>query len=187
MVAAKGKGAKKGSSKGVKDANLLITYDPSKPGKAKSEVEAVIGEVGSKASFLEGDVQGLFFVKVPKVKEIVKKLLKMGEKKPESFVCTFHYVPIDEWSTSNVKTMQKVIGKLAGKIDDKEKWKMNLNKRGYDEDYGKLIVALTDPIEKPNVDLENADKTVQVEIVGKIAGISLLEKDELLETPKLKK
>ena len=49
-----------------------------------------------------------------------------------------------------------------------------------------MIMKLTEVIDKPKVDLSNPDKIVQVEIVGKQAGISLLAKDELLEVSKLK-
>ena len=63
---------------------------------------------------------------------------------------------------------------------------MNLSKRNYEANTKELIVKLTDPIDRPNVDLKNADKIMQVEIIGKKAGISLLKKDELLEVAKLK-
>ncbi|MBU2497197.1 MAG: hypothetical protein KJ767_04015, partial [Nanoarchaeota archaeon] len=95
-------------------------------------------------------------------------------------------VPIDEWVKTDVKKLQEATKKLGEKIKKEEKWKMNLNKRNYEGNTRELIMKLTDPIDKPNVDLSNADKIVQVEIIGNKTGISLLTKDELLEVMKLK-
>ena len=49
----------------------------------------------------------------------------------------------------------------------------------------KLIVKLTDVVDRKNVDLNKPKKIIKVEIIGKNAGISLLEPDELLIVPKL--
>ena len=168
------------------DANLLVTYDPAHPGKAKEEVENNLKTIAAKAEFLKSGVDGLFQLKAVKPKEVVKKLIALCKKKPKSFEVTFHYVPIDEWVKADVKAMQKVTEKLGKQITPAEKWKLNLNKRKFEVDTRELITKLTEPIERPKVDLSNPDMIVQVEIVGKQAGISLLAKDELLEVSKIK-
>lgn len=168
------------------DANLLVTYDPSHGGKAKEEAETLLKEVKAGAKFLKSDVAGLFQLRVKGPKAIVKKLVKMCKSKPDKFKFTFHYIPIDKWVKSDVKAMTTVTKSLGAKIKAKEKWKMNFSKRHYEGDSRELIVKLTAPIDRPNVDLSNPDKIVQVEIVGKKAGLSLLDKDELLEVTKLK-
>ena len=168
------------------DANLLVTYDSSRGGKAKEEVEACLKEAGAKARFLKSDVTGLFQLNVKDPKVVVKKLVKSCKSDPDKFKLTYHYVPIDKWVKSDVKKMQEVTKKFGEKIKKAEKWKLNLHKRHYEGDSRELITKLTDPIDKPNVDLSDPDKIVQVEIVGAKAGIALLGKDELLEVTKIK-
>ncbi|OYT41495.1 hypothetical protein B6U80_01245 [Candidatus Pacearchaeota archaeon ex4484_26] len=168
------------------DANLLVTYDPSHRGGAKQEVETVLKEVGADPEFLESNVAGLFQLNVKEPKVIVKKLIALCKSDKDKFNLTYHYIPVDEWVETDVQKMQEVTKKLGERIKQEEKWKMNLNKRSYEGDTKDLIIKLTDPIDKPKVDLKNPDKIVQVEIIGNKTGISLLEKDELLEVPKLK-
>ncbi|MBI2663788.1 hypothetical protein HYX10_00410 [Candidatus Woesearchaeota archaeon] len=83
--------------------------------------------------------------------------------------------------------MQKKIKPLESGIGTSERWKMVLNKRHWDKMKGtKLIIKLTESISRAKVDLENPQKIVQVEIIGKEAGISLIEPGEALNVPKLK-
>lgn len=171
----------------MKEVNFLVTYDPAHTGGAKKEVESVLKEVGADFEMLESNIQGLLQLHVEQPKVIVKKLIALCKSNPEKFKLTFHYVPVDEWVESSIEKMQEITKKIGEKIKDEEKWKMNLNKRQYGGDSRELIIKLTDPIEKPNVDLNNPDKIIQVEIIGERAGISLLDKDELLEVSKLKK
>jgi tRNA(Ser,Leu) C12 N-acetylase TAN1 len=44
----------------------------------------------------------------------------------------------------------------------------------------KLILKLTEVIDRPKVDLQNPDKIIKVEVIGNKAGLALLGKDELL-------
>ncbi|MEK6852606.1 MAG: THUMP domain-containing protein [Nanoarchaeota archaeon] len=169
----------------VTSSNLLVTFDPAHSGRAVLEIQSLLKEVKMNAEFVAQE-EGLFLLKASNPKEIVKKLKVLCEKSPKKFNSTFHYIPIDTWASSNIKTMQTITKKLGEKIGKTEKWKMNLNKRHYEVDSRELIVKLTDPIDRQFVDLKNPDKIVQVEIIGKNAGISLLSKNELLEVSKIK-
>lgn len=166
------------------EANLVVTYDPAHAGKAREEVNAVLDILKAKATFLESDVEGLFLLTVKSPKEITKKLnTKSNAKK---FNCTFHWVPIDKWCSSKLEDMQKAMKEIDARMDEKESWKMDLSKRRYEAETPKLIMKLTENISKPKVDLKNPQKIVKVEIIGKKAGIALLDKSELLDVPKLK-
>ena len=169
------------------DSNLLVTFDPSREGKAKAEVEQVLLKLKVKPKFLKSSVDGLFMIQVSKPKEVVKKLTASCKKNSDMFEVTFHYIPIEKWISSSLKTMQVESKKLGMKIGKQERWKMNLTKRNYDGDSRQLIVKLTEPIDKLNVNLSDPQKIVQVEIIGKKAGFSLLEPSELLIVPKLKR
>lgn len=167
-------------------AKLIITYDPNHTASSKEEVESVFEKIKVKPKFLKSAHDGVFELDVAKPKDVVKKLKALAKKNKKLFARTFHYIPIEKWVKSEIKDMQSYIKKLVPKIKEKEKWKMDLAKRHYDKyDFNELIVKLTEVVDRKNVDLNKPKKIIKVEIIGKNAGISLLEPDELLIVPKL--
>ncbi|MBI2558071.1 hypothetical protein HYW20_02005 [Candidatus Woesearchaeota archaeon] len=162
------------------EANLLVTHEPSRAGSAKEEVEKALKAIKQKAKFLKSDVDGLFKLRVGNAKKTVKSLGKLKSKKG-MFEHTFYWIPIDKWIATNVKSMQKEVKKLQNGIKKTEKWKMDLHKRHFDSMHStELIMKLTEVIDKPKVDLENPQKIMEVQIIGKKTGLSLLSKDEIL-------
>ena len=166
------------------EANLVVTYDPAHAGKAKEEVDTMLESLKAKATFLESDVEGLFLLNAQSPREITKKL--NTKSNASKFNYTFHWVPIDKWCSSKLEDMSKAMKEIDAKIKPEESWKMDLTKRKFEGETPKLIMKLTENINKPKVDLKNPQKIVKVEIIGKKAGISLLDKSELLDVPKLK-
>ena len=161
------------------DANLLVTHEPSHAGSAKEEVEKALKAIKQKAKFLKSDVEGVFKLRVANARKIAKSLSKLKSKKG-MFEHTAYWVPIDKWVAANVKAMQKEIKKLQKGIKKTEKWKMDLHKRHFDMGSTELIIKLTEAVDKPKVDLENPQKILEVQVMGKKAGLALLNKDELL-------
>lgn len=183
---------KKSAKKSVKKAssgkfNLIVTYDPNHEGTAKKELEEVLAKIGEKPRIADSGVGGLFKVYVSDARRVVKRLADLCKADPNLFVATNSYTPIDAWCSSEPEAMQKKIKPLESGIGTSERWKMVLNKRHWDKMKGtKLIIKLTESISRAKVDLENPQKIVQVEIIGKEAGISLIEPGEALNVPKLK-
>ncbi|MBI4170483.1 MAG: THUMP domain-containing protein [Candidatus Aenigmarchaeota archaeon] len=163
-------------------SNLLVTYNPAHPGKAEREVRALLDDFGA-FEFVDSTVQGVFLIHVEGPKNIISKMRKLPA---DSFENTFKWVPIETWVSSDVKEMSKALKGYNEKIGEDESWKLMLFKRQYDDhSTTELIKLLTEHIERKNVDLKNPEKLVVVEIVGDKAGLSLLDKDEYLDTQKL--
>lgn len=160
------------------EANLLVTHEPSHAGSAKEEVEKVLKAVRQKAKFLKSDGEGVFKLRVQNARKIIRSISKLKSKKG-MFEHTFHWVPIEKWVASNIKSMQKEIKKLQKGIKKTEKWKMDLHKRHFDMPSTELIIKLTEVVDKPKVDLDNPQKIIEVQIMGKKAGLALLNKDEI--------
>lgn len=163
------------------DVKLLITYDPAHTESSMERIEHLFKEIKAKPKFLKSKYHGIFLLNVSKPKELVKKLKAISKKDRDLFGKTYRYVPIDKWVKSTVPDMQKAIKSLVPKIKKDEKWMMDIEKRYYDKmDYKELIVKLTDVVDREKIDLKKPKKIIKVEIVGKEAGISLLEPDEML-------
>jgi tRNA(Ser,Leu) C12 N-acetylase TAN1 len=144
--------------------NLLVTYEPAHAGSAEQELASVVKE----KPIMENGMAKLT-VKDP------KKLVAGLKKK--KFEYLFRWIPVDQWVKTDLKIVQGAIKKLVPQIDDKEKWKLALTKRSWDEK--DLVIKLTEPVNKPNVDLNKPDKIIAVEVLGKETAVSLLNKDEL--------
>ncbi len=164
------------------DANLIVTFDPSHAGKAKEEIVSALEEDGEKAVFLESGVSGLFLLKTKNPKGLVKNL-RAGINR---FEYTFHWIPVEKWCSSDLDALAEEMKEMDARIDPKESWKIDISKRCYEARTTDLINKLTENINKPKVDLKNPDKIVKVEIIGDRAAITLLDKSEILDVPKLK-
>lgn len=168
-------------------ANLLITYSPAHPGKARDEALALLDEMGEKPEFLESDVEGVFLVSVSDPKKIARNLSGLCREEPEKFSCTFKWIPVDMWVSSDIGDMLKAVKALQDGIKGGEKWKMDVAKRKFEKhSVTEIIEALTEAVDKPNVDLKNPEKIIRVDIIGEHAAISLLSAGEFLDVQKAK-
>src|SRR3989344_3369870 len=167
-------------------SNLLITYDPSHPGKAKEEVNNLLDEVDEKIDFEESGIEGVFLASVKDARTLVRSLVDIFQVTPDTFQYTFNWIPIDKWISSDIKVMEEEMKRLNSEIDPKHSWKIDIVKRKYEMRTPDLITKLTEHIDKPKVDLKNPQKIIRVEIIGERAGISLLDAEEILNIPKLK-
>ncbi len=168
-------------------ANMIVTFDPNHRGTAELELREVLKQVGEKPRIGQTEVEGLFKVAVANARAAVTKIRNLCRSNPNLFSVTHHYTPIDQWCQSDVAAMQKAIRTASQGIGQSEKWKMGLNKRHWDKLEGvQLIIKLTDVVERKNVDLDNPGKIVQVEIIGKEAGVALLTPQDIVDVAKEK-
>ncbi len=168
-------------------ANLIVTFDPNHRGTAEIELREVLKQVGEKPQIGQTEVEGLFKAAVSNARSAIARIRSLCSKNPNLFSVTHHYTPIDKFCASDVAAMQKVIKAVSSGIGQNEKWKMGLNKRHWDKLEGvPLIMKLTAVVDRKNVDLDHPDKIIQVEIIGKEAGISLLTPKELFDAEREK-
>jgi len=163
------------------NVKLIITYDPAHIESSREKVSNLFKEIKAKHEFLKSKHNGIFLVDAANPRGVVKKLKELSKNNRELFGKTYRYIPIDKWVKSEIPDMQKAIKSLVPKIKENEKWMMDIEKRYYTKyDYKELIAKLTDVVDRKEIDLKKPEKIIKVEILGKNAGISLLEPDEFL-------
>lgn len=168
-------------------ANLIVTFDPNHRGTAEMELREVLRRAGEKPHIGWTEVEGLFKAAVSDGKKAASRIAELCKTNPELFSVTHHYLPIEKWVRSEIQAMQRTIKELTAGIGKSEKWKLGLSKRHWDKlEGGKLIMKLTEVVDRPNVDLDNPDKIIQVEIIGKEAGLSLLTPKDIVDVAKEK-
>ncbi len=167
--------------------NMLVTFNPNHSGTAGKELNEVLQKIGEKPRIMSSNIEGLFKVSVSDARKVVSRLRSLCQADPERFISTHHYVPIDKWCKSDIAEMKRLIKSLVPGIGKSDRWKMTLNKRHWDKaGQTDIIMSLTGVIDRDNVDLDNPQKIVQVEIIGKEAGISLLQAAEILDVMEIK-
>lgn len=171
----------------AEEANLIVTYDPTHKESAVVEIENLAKSAKEKARVLKAE-EGVAEVIVGNAKKLVKQLTELCKKDAEKFAYTFHWIPIEKWTKNAIPDMQKIIKEIQKDIAAAEKWKMDLKMHKQKEkvDEIKLILKLTEVVEKPKVDLEKPQKIIKVEIIGNKAGLSLLLPEEYLNVAKFK-
>lgn len=163
-------------------ANMIVTFDPNHRGTAELELREVLKQAGEKPQIGQTEVEGLFKAAVSNARAAAAKIRNLCQSNPNLFSVTHHYTPIDSWCQSEVSAMQKLIRSASAGIGQNEKWKMGLNKRHWDKLEGvQLIIKLTEVVDRKNVDLDSPDKIVQVEIIGKEAGVALLTPKDIAD------
>ena len=170
-----------------KEGNLLVTFDPSHEESALKEISSLLNEIQETVEIIKAE-DGIAEVLVKDAKKAVSELSKICKDNLDKFNYTSHWVPIEKWCDAEIDEIKKIVKELGERIKDDERWKMDLKVRKVKEkpDEIKLIVKLTEAVDKPKVDLKNPEKIIKVEIIGNRAGLSLLDIDELLNVAKLK-
>lgn len=169
-------------------ANMIVTFDPNNRGTAEIELMEVLRQAGEKPQIGQTEVEGLFKVAVSNARAAAAKIRNLCHSNPNLFSVTHHYTPIDSWCQSEVSAMQKLIRSASAGIGQNDKWKMGLNKRHWDKLEGaQLIIKLTEVVDRKKVDLGNPEKIVQVEIIGKEAGVALLTPKDVVDIAREKR
>ncbi len=186
-AAVKAKPAPLGATPLKGQANMIVTFDPNHRGTAELELREVLKQAGEKPQIGQTEVEGLFKVAVSNARAAVAKIRTLCGNNPNLFAVTHHYTPIDNWCQSEVPAMQKLIRAASAGIGQNEKWKMGLNKRHWGKLEGvQLIMKLTEVVDRKHVDLDNPDKIIRVEIIGKEAGVALLTPKDVVDVAREK-
>jgi tRNA acetyltransferase TAN1 len=169
--------------------NLLVTYEIRNRRESKEEVSRVLRKVGEEnPQFLKSQARGIFLILTSlDSREITRKLTQLCREEPGDFLNSYNYIPIDIWTSSEFEEMEESVKKLAEGIKEDETWRMTVNKRFYNKYHTREIIeGLAKHISGGGVDLKNPQKIIQVEIIGKQAGISLLEPSDIFSVSKVK-
>ena len=172
----------------MENYNLLVTHHPNQVGLAEKEVRRQIKEAGGTIEKLDSScVSGVFCVEVSgDAKEIVSNVREEFHEDPGTLTQTFHWMPVDRWVRATVDEMAEAARELAEGIGESERWMMHMHKRRHDMSSEELVLALTEPISKGKVDLRRPDKIIAVEVLGAMAGMSLVTRDQIVDANRLR-
>jgi tRNA acetyltransferase TAN1 len=166
--------------------NLLISYLWGAHRKAKEEILRILRTLDDENPLVRRTIaMGIMGVKTSlDPRGVVHKLREMFNKDPFILQQTTKWVPVDLWTNSDINSMRDAVKVLRSRIRAGEKWRITVEKRRYTQ-YHKIeiITALAELIDE-EVDLENPDKILRVDIIGRYAGLSILKPQDIFSVSK---
>ena len=172
-----------------KNFNLLVSTGRMQERRCCREIEYLLIEVGDeKPKAKPTGIPGLIVVKTTlNPFEAVKRLRELFKKRPWDFRYTLKVTPIEVTVDTDFDKIVTESVKLAqSKIKEEETYRVTVNRRYTTIDKSRLIDAIASRI-KRKVNLTSPDKIINIEILGKVTGISVLKPEDILSIAKLKR
>jgi len=162
--------------KGMYNFNLLVSCSWGVYGEAKKEIIHILEVLGDESPLVKRTIaEGIIGVKTRlDPREVVNGLRRLVGEDPFALQYTLKWVPVDLWTLSHMDSMKQGVGKLRTRIHAGERWRMTVEK---------LIRELADLVDE-KVDLENPEKILRVDIIGRYAGISVLTPQDIFSVAK---
>ena len=161
--------------------DLLVSCSWGSYGRAKGEIIRVLRMLGDENPFVGRTfAKGIVGVKTClDSREVVHGLRRLFNEDSYLIQHTSKWVPVDLWTYSDLDSMKEAVAELGKRIEPGERWRMTVEKRRYTQCHKiEIIRELAELIDR-KVDLENPDKIVRIDIIGKYAGLALLKPQDI--------
>ncbi|UCH32647.1 MAG: THUMP domain-containing protein [Candidatus Bathyarchaeota archaeon] len=171
----------------LRDFNLLVTTTRGNEVDACSEIWYLLNEIGDNTAKVDKTgVSGLISAKtIFGPLKTIRKLRDMLRKRPYEFRFSLRIIPIQQVTQTSLTDIKSVIAKLASEIDEKETFRITVEKRFSQIPSKDIIEASAESIER-KVNLTKPDKIVLIEVIGGFTGISVIQPSDIISVMKEK-
>ena len=168
--------------------NLIITCARHLEGDTEDELVDILEELGdSNVKITVSNMSGIITVetKLDPI-EVVRKMKEMLLDEPWSIRYCLRVIPVQKVVKTNIDEIEKIICEMSNQIEEKETYRILIEKRNSDISSKEIITKIANGI-KNKVSLDSPDKVILIEILGIITGISILKKSDILSLEKTKR
>jgi tRNA acetyltransferase TAN1 len=117
--------------------------------------------------------------------EVIEKFKVILHERPYEFRYALRIIPVEKVVTTELEAIGLAAAELAVGIGEDESFRITVEKRFTTLHARDIVEAVATRIER-RVDLDNPDKVLLIEVVGKLTGISLIKPDMVLSVQKEK-
>ena len=168
--------------------NLIVTCARHFEPEAEEELVDILEELGD--SDVKVSITNMSGILTAETKidpvEVTRKIRKMLLDEPWSVRYCLRIIPIQKVVETKIESIEKGVGDLHKQILDNETYRISIEKRNSDISSQEIITKIANKI-KNKVSLDFPDKVILIEILGNLAGISILKKSDILSTEKTKR
>jgi Predicted RNA-binding protein, contains THUMP domain len=168
--------------------DLIITCARHLEGDAEEEIIDILDELGdSDVKISVSSMSGIITVqtKLDPI-EIVRKMKETLLDEPWSIRYCLRVIPVQKVVETNIEEIEKIISSMSDQIEEKESYRILIEKRNSDISSKEIITKIANGI-KNKVSLDFPDKIILIEILGIVTGISILKKSDILSLEKTKR
>ena len=168
--------------------NLIITCARHLEGDAEEEIIDILDELGdSDVKISVSSMSGIITVqtKLDPI-EVVRKMKETLLDEPWSIRYCLRVIPVQKVVETNIEEIEKTISSMLDQIEEKESYRILIEKRNSDISSKEIITKIANGI-KNKVSLDFPDKIILIEILGIVTGISILKKSDILSLEKTKR
>ncbi len=172
----------------LNDFNLIISTSRGNERNTCSEMWYLLGEVGDRGSTIETtSVIGLVVArtKLDPIKAI-RDLRALLKERPWEFKYTLKLVPIQRIVEAQIQSIEQAALDIANRIGQKDKFRITVEKRHTGLSSKTIIDTVAKRIAR-TVDLDSPDRILMIEILGELAGLSLIEPEDVLSVEREKR
>ena len=168
--------------------NLIVTCARHLEGETEDELIDILDELGdSDVKISVSSMSGIITVQTKlNPIEVVRKMKEMVLDEPWSIRYCLRIIPIQKVVETNIEEIEKSICNMSSEINEKESYRILIEKRNSDISSKEIITKIANKI-KNKVSLDFPDKIILIEILGIITGISILKKSDILSLEKTKR
>ncbi|TFF67776.1 hypothetical protein EU520_01300 [Candidatus Thorarchaeota archaeon] len=162
------------------DWNLLVSTPRNRENAARSEVVYFIGD-------LIGDddletkitpISGLLAVKTTKDPfSVVEQLTEFAQENPFQFRYAIKFTPVERCVESEIPKIVQAAEGIVDRIGPEEKFRVTVRSRYTELETMDIIHAVAALLSNP-VDLEEPDRIIWIEVVGKWTGVSIFQSED---------
>ena len=168
--------------------NLIVTCARHLEGETEDELIDILDELGdSDVKISVSSMSGIITVQTKlNPIEVVRKMKEMVLDEPWSIRYCLRIIPIQKVVETNIEEIEKSISNMSSEINEKESYRILIEKRNSDISSKEIITNIANQI-KNKVSLDFPDKIILIEILGIVTGISLIKKSDILSLEKTKR
>jgi len=171
----------------VREFNLIATCPRGAELSAIYDLRALLEELGDEeADAWESGVSGLILAKTSLDPiEVVERARALVRREPWKAGALKRLIPIQRSVAASVDEIVAAAAELAHLIEEGEKFRVTVEKRHTQLSSREIIFKVAELFDQ-KVDLEKPDKVVLVEVVGPVAGVSVIKPSQLVSLEKEK-
>ncbi len=172
----------------ISDFDLLLSSARGNESEANHEARYLLGELGDKSASTDFTIVSGLTVATTSLEPIstIPRLRSILRERPWEFRYLLKVKPISRVVPCDLQSIQAAAKSMIGEIRANETFRVSLEKRRSEISSSEIVDTVASQIGR-KVELRNPDKVVLIEIVGKIAGLSMIKPTEILSVEKEKR
>jgi tRNA acetyltransferase TAN1 len=156
--------------------NLLVGCPRERERAARSETQYFIGDLLEDPSLIIAATPGsglLTCLTTLDPFQVVYRLREFADENPYQFRFAVRFTPMEKCVPSTVEGFVNAVVELRDKIEAGESFRVTVRRRRSELDTMHVVRSVAETISR-KVNLERPDKTVWIEIIGELSGVSIL-------------